>query len=255
MIDSSVKLLFSRIKSDVAEYFSGINDISYMYKTGRELVTQADTEINDIIITHIKDQFPDHNIISEEGNGNISNSEYCWHIDPIDNSVGFIAGETEISVSVCLKRGEEYIHSIIVNPRTNEIFESYDGLSLLNGEIIKTYNGSLSEMTRGVSTCAYVTKKRIDLAKEVIGKMLESKVPLRISGGSALDLCRVAEGKSYAHLCLGAHHWDVEAGIHILQNAGGAVEILEYFPERTALAFIGASTSDVLLELKMIVNL
>jgi myo-inositol-1(or 4)-monophosphatase len=164
--------------------------------------------------------------------------------------VGFIAGESEISVSISLKRSYDYIHSMIINPRTDEIFEAYNSISLLNGQQIKTYSGTLAELTRGVSTCAYVTGTRIQLAKEVMGRAFKARIPLRISGGSALDLCRVAEGKSYAHVCLGAHHWDVEAGIHILKNAGGAVEILELFPDRMALAFIGASSRDVLEELR-----
>lgn len=243
--------LFDRLKSDVEYYFSSITGNSYTYKSGRELVTLADTGINEIITSLIKETFPGHNIISEEGNGNISGSAYCWYIDPIDNSVGFLAGETEISVSVSLKKGDEHIQSMVINPRTNEIFEAYDGISLLNGNVIKTYDGTLGELTRGVSTCAYVTKTRIGLAKEVMGRIFEERLPLRISGGSALDLCRVAEGKSYAHVCLGAHHWDVEAGIHILKNAGGAIEILELFPERAALAFIGASSESVLNELKL----
>lgn len=251
MTDPQVKHLFSSIKSDVINYFSGINSISYTYKSGRELVTRADTELNEIITGHIKQHFPDHNIISEEGNNNISPSEYCWHIDPIDNSVGFIAGESEISVSIALKHCDDYVYSMVLNPRTSEVFEAYDGESILNGSRIETFKGSLSELTRGVSTCAYVTKTRIEIAKNVLGKMFEARLPLRVSGGSALDLCRVAEGKSYAHVCLGAHNWDVEAGIHILKNAGGEVDIIEVFPERMALAFIGASCRKVLDELRL----
>lgn len=230
-------------------------DSSYSYKSGRELVTLADTEINGIITSLIKENFPDHRIISEEGNGNDGGSEYCWYVDPIDNSVGFLAGETEFSVSVSLKRGVEYIRSMVLNPRTGETFEACNDISIMNGSKISVYSGSLSELTRGISTCAYVTKTRISLAKEVMGRIFEARLPLRISGGSALDLCRVAEGKSYAHVCLGAHHWDVEAGIHILQNAGGAVEILEVFPEREALSFIGANSNNTLKELRKILCL
>ena len=251
MNDSSIKELFCRIRNEVTDYFSRINNSSYTYKSGRELVTLADTEINKIITGLIKKNFPEHNIISEEGEGNVSDSGFCWYVDPIDNSVGFLAGETEISVSVSLKHNDEYVHSMVINPRTGEIFEAYDGMSLLNGNRITVYNGDLRELTRGISTCAYVTKTRIGLAKEVMGRIFESRLPLRISGGSALDLCRVAEGKSYAHVCLGAHHWDVEGGIHILKNAGGAVEIIEIFPERGALAFIGASSESVLDELRL----
>jgi len=255
MKNSDPNQIFDTIKKDVPDYFRNITDSPFFYKTGRELVTKADTDLNRIITGLIKIAFPEHNIISEEGNGNISSSEYCWYIDPIDNSVGFLAGETEISVSVSLKKGKEHIRSMVINPRTDEIFEAYDCKGMLNGTLIKTYKGRLKDMTRGISTCPFVTKTRIGLAKDVLGRIFENRLPLRISGGSALDLCRVAEGKSFAHVCLGAHNWDVEAGLHILQNAGGAVEILEIFPERGAIAFIGASGIEVLNELKQILEL
>ncbi len=250
-----LKRIFRDMQSEISRYFAGIDGVTYSYKSGKELVTFADTEINEIITSLIKENFPEHSIISEEGNGNRSDSEFCWYVDPIDNSVGFIAGETEFSVSVSLKRGDEHIRSMVLNPSTGETFEAYNDSSMMNGNKISVYSGSLGELTRGISTCAYVTKTRIPLAREVMGRIFEARLPLRISGGSALDLCRVAEGKSYAHVCLGAHHWDVEAGIHILKNAGGAIDILEVFPEREALAFIGAGSRETLDELRKILSL
>lgn len=255
MTPELLKELFASFKNEILLYLTSIDKAEIKYKAGREVVTEADIEVNRIITEKIKALFPDHNIISEEGNGHESSSDYCWYVDPIDNSVGFICGETEVSVSICLKRGGEYIHSMVLNPRTDEIFEAYEGVSLKNGIKLATHKGQLHDKTHGVSTCAYVTKTRIPLAKEVLGRILEERLPLRISGGSALDLCRVAEGKSYAHVCLIAHHWDVEAGIHILLNAGGALQIHEYFPERSAIGFIGASTESVLGDLKVLLNI
>lgn len=250
-----LKAVFNTLKSEIISYLIKNEINAVRYKEGREIVTEADIEINRIITSIIHSQFPDHNIISEEGNGHESSSEYCWYVDPIDNSVGFICGETEVSVSICLKRGDQYIRSMVLNPRTGEVFEAFDGVSFKNGVKLTTHKGPLREKTHGVSTCAYVTKTRIPLAKEVLGRMLEERLPLRISGGSALDLCRVAEGRSYAHVCLIAHHWDVEAGIHILQSAGGSVSISEYFPERSAIGFIGASTKSVLEDIKVLLKI
>lgn len=255
MPQETLPALFNTLKTEIFSYFHKSLKPEISYKGGREIVTEADIDINRIITGNIIQVFPDHNIISEEGDGRASSSEYCWYIDPIDNSVGFICGESEISVSISLKRGAGHIRSMVLNPRTGEIFEAYGKASYRNGVPLATHKGPLHEKTHGVSTCAYVTALRIPLAKEVIGRMLEERLPLRISGGSALDLCRVAEGRSYAHVCLGAHHWDVEAGIHILLNAGGALQVHEYFPEKRGLRFIGASTGDVLASLNAMLKM
>lgn len=173
----------------------------------------------------------------------------CWYIDPVDNTVGLVAGERDISVSIALKDGNRYVRSMVINPRTEEIFEASPEGGQKNGQRLSAFPGTLFD-GRGVSTCAYVRKECIPEMLRIMGKLFEKRIPLRISGGSALDLCYLAEGSSIAHVSLGAHTWDVEAGMHMVESAGGVVEILARFPERNALALLAAASAEVLSQLK-----
>jgi myo-inositol-1(or 4)-monophosphatase len=250
MTDDRLNRLFSSIREAVFEYFRlyGISGRGLEYKKNREICTRADKDIEKIIIGSILKEFPGHRIISEES-GVMGSGLLCWYIDPIDNTVGLMAGERDISVSIALKEGDRYVHSMIINPRTAEIYEASSEGVQKNGQRLSACPDNLFD-GRGVSTCAYVRRGFIPEILRIMGKLFEKRIPLRISGGSALDLCYLAEGSSIAHISLGAHTWDVEAGIHMVQSAGGVVKILARFPERNALALLAAANEKVLIQLE-----
>lgn len=249
--DEKIESCFVDIKHLLLEYFR-INDISGIVcelKDKREIVTGIDREVESIIIGRITKDFPRHRIVSEESGTSGGESLYVWHIDPVDNTVGLVSGERDISSSISLKHRDRHLRSMIISPRTGEVYEAGGGESFKNGKRIQTSGGSLFDKSRGISTCAYVTKSRIEKARDIIGRIYENRLPLRISGGSALDLCFVAEGRHIAHVSLGAHTWDVEAGIHMVLSAGGAVEITALYPQNSALGLMAAASGGVMDEL------
>jgi myo-inositol-1(or 4)-monophosphatase len=87
-----------------------------------------------------------------------------------------------------------------------------------------------------------------------MNSLLQDRYPVRISGGAALDLCFVAEGIHAAHVSLGAHPWDVEAGFHIVEAAGGVVEVLREFPERKSLSFLASANRKIHKDMKKLIG-
>ncbi|MEA3227258.1 MAG: inositol monophosphatase family protein, partial [Planctomycetota bacterium] len=70
-----------------------INYVKASVKNGTELVTEADRRCQEIIIDRIKETYPDHGFIAEEGaEGKIfkqaprGQDELWWIIDPIDGT-------------------------------------------------------------------------------------------------------------------------------------------------------------------------
>lgn len=240
---------FKKIRLDVFSYFSsGDHDGLQHSLKKQEAVTQVDLDIEDMIKTIIFSSFPNHTIIGEEsGVLESENNEgnYVWYVDPLDNTVGFLAGEPEVSVSVSLKADEEHVYSLIINPRTKDVFEANREGSFRNSKPLETYKGNLDGMTRAISLCSFVNSANMERMQRIYKILWQGRYPLRISGGTALDLCHVADGSRAAHISLGAHSWDVEGGLHMVKNAGGIVEILGRFPERNNLAFIASANLDI----------
>jgi len=73
------------------EYFNGIKPNEMFTKsTAKDMVSTADREVEKRIISAIRAKFPDHGIYAEESGKNLTDSEYCWVLDPIDGTSSFI---------------------------------------------------------------------------------------------------------------------------------------------------------------------
>lgn len=62
------------------------------HKADGSLVTKADKWADKEIIEAIASCFPDHGILSEEGEHNFPENEWCWIIDPLDGTTNFTRG-------------------------------------------------------------------------------------------------------------------------------------------------------------------
>lgn len=241
---------FKEIEKEVIKYWDNIRDIRVSTKNKGEVVSNVDKEIENVIRQVINRFFKNHSIIWEELGSNNKNDEYIWHIDPIDNTVGFVSWETEISTSVALKHLNNHVHSIVINPRTHEIFMASKLGSFKNGNPVYPFQDDIENKSKWISMCSYVNPTNLIRIQSIIWKIFQEKYPLRISWWAALDLCRVAEGVRAAHISLGAHSWDIEAGLHIVKQAGGVVEILTRYPERNSIAFIASANEKIHTRIK-----
>ena len=74
-------------------------------KTSRnDLVTNVDKEIEQFFIAKIREQFPTHKIMGEEGFGDelTSMDGYVWLIDPIDGTLNFVKRQEDFGIMIAL---------------------------------------------------------------------------------------------------------------------------------------------------------
>src|SRR5258708_36784014 len=88
------------------------------YKGDADLVTQADKRSEAAIVQRLTQYFPEHAIAAEEGTGreSASNSEYRWHVDPLDGTTNFAHGYPCCCVSVCLAQRDRGFAGALFNP-------------------------------------------------------------------------------------------------------------------------------------------
>src|SRR3989344_9171304 len=109
--------------------------------------TQADLESEAKIIEIITKNFPEHNIIAEEGGGGDNNSQYTWAIDPIDGTIPFVSGFPVYSVSIGLLKNNQPFLGVINQVGTDELYWAEKGKgSFVNGQKISvSKNDKLSD--------------------------------------------------------------------------------------------------------------
>jgi myo-inositol-1(or 4)-monophosphatase len=88
------------------QYFNGSFTVSSKSQIN-DLVTQADKESEEAIFEVIRQDYPDHFILSEEAGELIMDSNIKWIIDPIDGTVNFANGIPICCVSIGWSRTEK----------------------------------------------------------------------------------------------------------------------------------------------------
>ena len=66
--------------------------VAIEYKGDVDLVTQADRSSEKLIVERIRKQWPDHDLIGEEGSRRETGSDFCWYVGPLDGTTNFAHG-------------------------------------------------------------------------------------------------------------------------------------------------------------------
>src|SRR5215467_8085910 len=107
------------------------------YKGDVDLVTQADKRSEQAIVTRLSKYFPTHSISAEEGSGQRRDSEFRWHVDPLDGTTNFAHKYPCFSVSIALAENDLVLAGVVYNPLYDELFAAARGEgATLNGRKI-----------------------------------------------------------------------------------------------------------------------
>jgi len=199
-----------------------INYVKISVKKGVELVTQADTRCQQIIIDRIKETYPDHGFIAEEGSeGEIFKQQprgaeqIWWAIDPIDGTNNFAHGMLLFTISVAVMYQGEPIVGVIFEPATESMFTAVKGgKAQLNGRRITASDDKIDSFS-SVGLDSHFDDGVPKWACELI-----CKTRFRNLGTTALQLAYVAKGSLIATIVSHPKLWDVAAGVLIAETAG-----------------------------------
>ena len=207
------------------EEFARPPDIAY--KGDADLVTQADRRSEQAIVARLSKYFPEHSISAEEGTGHKRNSEFHWHVDPLDGTTNFAHKYPCFSVSIALSQTlsqrETLLAGVVYNPIYNELFAAARGEgATLNGTKISV--SKVATLATSLLCTGFPVHKR--LANPNIHYYYDFTLRshgVRRDGSAALDLACVAAGRFDGFWEFGLKPWDTAAGVLLVQEAGGAV--------------------------------
>jgi myo-inositol-1(or 4)-monophosphatase len=215
-VESSGKIL--------VEYFEKLHDFKQKNQNIRDLVTEVDVLSEKNIKKIIRDFFPEHSINGEETGLLKKDSEYCWHIDPIDGTVNYSQGIPLCAVSIGLEFRKEIITGAIYNPFTEELFFASKGNgAFLNGTSIIVSNKSKIEEGLYVAAFSSDIGKNKNKEYEIFGLMNDATRGVMRLGSAALALAYLACGRIDGFWAKDLYPWDIAGGLALINEAGGQV--------------------------------
>jgi myo-inositol-1(or 4)-monophosphatase len=194
-------------------------------------VTEADLASEELIISIIRAEFPDHYILTEEAGNLPTDSNYKWIIDPIDGTVNFAHLIPLCCVSIGVEKDGEVIMGAIYNPFIDEFYFAEKGKGAFCNDkpimVSKQKNVSLSCLVTGFP---YTYVEEPNGALEVFARFVRAGVSVRRLGSAAMDLCWVACGRFDGYFEQSLKPWDSAAGFLLVNEAGGKVTNFEGDP-------------------------
>mmetsp|Transcript_14489 Transcript_14489/g.41150 ORF Transcript_14489/g.41150 Transcript_14489/m.41150 type:complete len:282 (+) Transcript_14489:99-944(+) len=196
------------------------------FKGAVDLVTSVDKEVEALLITSLRESFPECEFLAEESAdvGYTLTDKPTWVIDPVDGTTNFVHKFPFVCVSIALCVELEVVCGVVYNPILKEMFEARRGKgALLNGKPIKVAPcESLQQAVVATNVGYDRTEEGIQFMNENMAAILRQNVrSMRSLGSSACELCSVACGRLDGFYEYGIHPWDIAAAALILEEAGG----------------------------------
>ncbi len=223
-INQIIELAIKAGKATLEIYNSG--DFEIELKSDNSPLTKADKISNEIIVSGLSVIDPSIPILSEEGKEIPFEERKTWKrfwlIDPLDGTKEFIKKNGEFTINIALIEDRLPIWGVIFVPVTGELY--WGGVK--TGSWKKDSRGSenikLHVSSKNKDDYLTVVQSRSNSGKEEEEFYSKFRVKNKISKGSSLKMCMVAEGKADLYFRGGpTWEWDTGAGHAILRGAGG----------------------------------
>lgn len=203
----------------------------YTLKSRANMVTLIDRTSEEIIVDTILKNFPDHQILAEEGLNQTGESEFKWIIDPLDGTTNFVHGFPFYAVSIGLEFEGKVILGVVNFPTYKELFYARAGQgAFLNRKQIWVSNIAKLEQSLLATGFPYDLSGKFNLNFDLFRMFYPKTQGIRRPGAAAIDLCYVACGRLDGFWEYELNPWDVAAGSIIVAEAGGRLRNINGSP-------------------------
>lgn len=191
-------------------------DIGSTAKGDGTPITEADLHSHRAIHGALSSAFPDHAVVSEEGDTTWPGQQWTWVVDPIDGTSNFSAGIPYWSVAIALLRDGRPVYGCVEAPPIDARFEAVLGEGA-------TRNGVPIHVAEPVDfrSGRFAHVPFILTAGSLRRSQKQLRLNARVMGSAALDLAMVACGAAVATHQRVPKIWDMAAGALLVGEAGG----------------------------------
>lgn len=173
--------------------------------------------------------YPSHKVVGEYTGEHApigEGPEFTWSINPIDSLSNFSNGLPTFALCIAGQQNNRIEHALILNPITNEEFTASRGHGAqLNGKRLRVSNHKGIENAL-ISTGFFNRKNdkdHLETYLNIFRDITTTGGTLYNGGSPALNLAYTSAGRIDGYYQIGLNYGEIEAGLLLIQEAGGLV--------------------------------
>ena len=236
------------IAHEAAQILMAHRGVGFELKAAHDLVTAADRASEKLIVQRLREEFPTHGIVAEEGSRAELDAPLRWYVDPLDGTTNFAHGYPMWNVTLGLAKNNEMICGVVYDPTNRELFVAERGAGArLNGAPIHVSTAARLEDTL-FSTGFPSSKRHKSVNIHFYYQLAMLSHGVRRGGSAAIDLAYTACGRLDGFWEFGLSPWDMAAGSLLVEEAGGKVSGMKGEPFDVTGKYVLATNGSVQLE-------
>ena len=198
--------------------------------TPNDLVTDMDREVEFFFASKIKQFYPEHELLGEEGYGDrLTNTKgVLWIVDPIDGTMNFVNQRKNFAISVGIYVDGVGEIGMVYDVIYNQLYSALRGGGAFrnNKQLERLDTGKKLEESIICLNHHWLTpNRRVD--ERYMHRLIRDVRGTRSYGSAALEFMHVAEGSSEAYITMRLAPWDFAGGRVILNEVGGVMTDVE----------------------------
>ncbi|MBI5412241.1 inositol monophosphatase [Candidatus Peregrinibacteria bacterium] len=195
----------------------------YQKKGPNDLVTDLDRAVEKFYAIAIRQRFPTHGILGEEGENKRAQSEFHWVIDPLDGTTNYVRGIPFFCTMLSLVQKNMPVMGLIFEPITGDLYTAIKGKgSFCNNEAIQVSSIGVSSEASilychgRASDPVASSARRLALLRTEFSNLIRFR-------SAGCEMAMMASGRAEAYFLDRAPLWDAAAGALLVREAGGKV--------------------------------
>jgi myo-inositol-1(or 4)-monophosphatase len=197
-----------------------------------DLVTNVDKEVEQFFIERIRQTFPSHRVLGEEGFGDCISAldGIVWIIDPIDGTMNFIHQRRNFAISIGIFADGIGMLGYVYDVVHDELYYAQKGKgAFLNDQPLPVLQPvSIPEAIICLNASWIIENKQVD--PKQLARLVQEVRGTRSYGSAALEMAYIAAGRLDAYLTMRLSPWDFAGGLVIIKEVGGLVTNIDGEP-------------------------
>ena len=223
------KFLIDTIKEAgdfLLDNFKQEKELAAKRTSSKEAALEYDEQSDQIIIERIKEEYPQHKILTEESGLQNNDSDKLWIIDSLDGTGNFANHNPLFSVCIAFIEGQQLKMGAVYAPALNELyFAEKDEGAYLNGEEISV--SDVKQLSNSYVVYCEGNQENREKSGEAVSEVYPEVTDQRKIGSAGIETAWTATGRVDGYWTMQIDPWDVAAGVLLIKEAGGKVTTFE----------------------------